>query len=130
MLNHSLIAFALFSFSVVSDAAAVPMDVNQAALVATPNAVLPREGGLGQGGDSDKDVAEALVAVTMVGCRNNTACTDIAAALKAPQVNANPALSFQFAASDESSALQPFIVLLIILAIIVLFLSRESESTK
>ena len=128
MLNHLLISFALLSFSVVSDAAAVPMDVNQTALVAAPNAVLPSEGGMSQGGGSDRDVAEALMAVTTVGCQSDVTCTDIAAALDAPQAGTNHPI--QFAAPDESSALQPFIVLLVILAVIVIFLSRKSESTK
>ena len=130
MLNHLLISLALFSFSIVSNAAAIPMDVNQATLAAIPNAVLHPEGDQVQGGGSDKDVAETLTDVVTDSCQGNVACADAVIAADVPRIDKNQSLNTLFAMQDRSSALQPFVVLLLILTVIVIFLSRKSESTK
>ena len=59
MCKYSLISLALISFSIVSKAAAIPMDADQAVPDAIQNAVLHREVVLVQGGGVDKDVADA-----------------------------------------------------------------------
>lgn len=115
MFNHSLIFLALISFSIVSHAAAIPMDADLAALDATQNAVLHKEVAVIQGGDSDKDVAEA------------PADRAIDTAPAKPDV---PAVSNWFAARDDDGDLQPLALLMLIIGLGVFFLSRKSSSTK
>ncbi len=127
MFNHSLTFLALLSFSIVSNAAAIPMDTDQAVIDATQNAVLHKEVALVQGGDSDKDVAEALAVVAMGSCRANAICNNV----DNSAVEANsPTVSDWFVVQDSASALQPVAVLLLIIGLIVFFLSRKSTSTK
>lgn len=127
MINHSLTFLALLSFSIVSNAAAIPMDTDQAVIDATQNAVLHKEVALVQGGDSDKDVAEALTVEAMDSCRANAICnnTDTSVVKTNP-----PTVSDWFVVQDSASALQPVAVLLLIIGLIVFFLSRKSTSTK
>lgn len=115
MFNHSLTFFALISFSVVSFAAAIPMDADQAVLDAPQNAVSHKDVAAVQGGDSDRDVAEV------------TADHAIDSAPAKPGV---PAVSNWFAAQDDEGSLQPLVVMLLIVGLIVFFLSRKSSSTK
>lgn len=115
MLNHSLIFLALISFSMVSNAAAIPMDADQAAIDANQNAVLHMEVEVIQGGGADKDVAEVTV--------------DHAVDSESAKPNVR-AVSNWFAAQDDDGSLQPLVVMLLIVGLIVYFLSRKSSSTK
>lgn len=126
MFNHLLIALALTSLSIVSNAAAALMDADQATVNAIPNAVLHKEVAVIQGGDSDKDVAVVLVDAAANTCHadamcNSTAATPAAAGVPAPD---------WLAAQDGSSAVQPLLVALMIIVLIVFVLSRKSISTK
>lgn len=112
MFNHSLIFLALISSSIVSNAAAIPMDADQAVMDATQNAVLYREVAIIQGGDSDKDVTEAPADET------------------SPAKSNPPAVSDWFTTQDDADRLPPVAVLLLIIGLIVFFLSRKSSSTK
>lgn len=115
MLNHSLMFLALISFSMVSNAAAIPMDADQAAIDANQNAVLHKEVLVIQGGGADKDVAEV------------PADRAIDAVPAKPDV---PAVSNWFAAQDDEGGLPPLALLLLIIGLAVFFLSRKSSSTK
>ncbi|MDR7090617.1 hypothetical protein [Cellvibrio fibrivorans] len=115
MLNHSLMFLALISFSIVSSAAAIPMDADLAAVDATPNAVLHKDYVILQGGDVDKDVAEALADV------------DVDAA---PAKSDLPAVSDWFAVRDDEGGLQSLALLMLLIGLGVFFLSRKSSSTK
>lgn len=115
MLNHSLMFLALISFSIVSSAAAIPMDADLAAVDATPNAVLHKDGVIMQGGNTDKDVAEV------------PADRAIDAVPAKPDV---PAVSNWFAAQDDEGGLPPLALLMLIIGLAVFFLSRKSSSTK
>lgn len=127
MFNHSLIFLALISFSIVSHAAAIPMDADQAPVDATQNAVLHKDVAAIQGGDSDKDVADALASTATDSCPADTICAVTDTAI----VNAKPQkVSDWFVVQDSASALQPLVVLLLIIGLIVFFLSRKSASTK
>jgi len=127
MLNHSLIFFALISFSIVSHAAAIPMDADQAVADATQNAVLHKEVMVVQGGDSDRDVAAALSVTATDSCVSDAICEQADVAI----VDAKPpAVSDWFAVRESTSALQPVAVLLLVIGLIVFFLSRKSASTK
>lgn len=99
----------------VSNAAAIPMDAEQAAIDATQNAVLHKEVLVIQGGGADKHVAEVTVdhAVDSESAKPNV-----------------PAVSNWFAAQDDDGSLQPLVVMLLIVGLIVYFLSRKSSSTK
>lgn len=127
MFNHSLIFLALMSFSIVSFAAAIPMDADQAVLGATQNAVSHKDVAAIQGGDSDRDVAATLANEAMDSCPADTMCTatDISVSDANP-----PVVSDWFVVQDSASALQPVAVLLLIIGLIVFFLSRKSTSTK
>ncbi len=125
MFDHSLTFLALLSFSIVSNAAAIPMDADQAVIDATHNAVLHKEVAVVQGGDYDKDVAETLTFETVDSCSADGVCTETSV------VDASaPAVSDWFVVQDSSSALQPLAVLLLIIGLIMFFLSRKSISTK
>ncbi|MGV8836768.1 hypothetical protein [Cellvibrio sp.] len=115
MLNHSLMFLALISFSIVSSAAAIPMDADLAAVDATPNAVLHKDYVILQGGDTDKDVAEALADIN-VG--------------SVPAKSDVPAVSDWFVARDDEGGLQSLAVLMLIIGLAVFFLSRKSSSAK
>lgn len=127
MLNHSLIFFALISFSIVSHAAAIPMSADQALVDATQNAVLHKDVAAIQGGGSDKDVAEVLAVTTLNSCSVDAVCTDANLSI----VDAKPTtVNDWFVIRDSTSALQPVAVLLLIIGFIAFFLSRRSTSTK
>lgn len=127
MFNHLLIFLALISFSIVSNAAAIPMDADLAAVDATQNAVLHKEVVIVQGGGTDKDVAEALANEAEDFCSADAICTGKEISV----VHSNsPAVNDWFAVEDGASALQPVAVLLLIIGLIVFFLSRKSASTK
>lgn len=115
MFNHLLFAIALMTFSLVSSAAATPMDASQAVADSTL-AVLHKDVTTYQGGTDDKDVSvsQPLAPVAM------------SSAVKAKPLETNN----WFAASSESSSLQPVIVLLGIIGVIVFFIARNSESAK
>ncbi|MDO8341826.1 MAG: hypothetical protein Q7T48_01380 [Cellvibrio sp.] len=115
MFNHSLIFLALISFSIVSHAAAIPMDADQAVDDATLNAVLHKEVAAIQGGDYDKDVAEVLADMELGSV---------------PAKSDVPAVSDWFAARDDEGGLQSLAVLMLIIGLAVFFLSRKSSSTK
>lgn len=122
MLNHSLIFLALLSFSIAAQAAAIPMDAGQAPSGAIQHADTHQDVTLAQGGNPDKDVANAQ----LMTCPANTQCNDKDEALTAK----SPAIQGWFVVEDSSSALQPLGVLLLIIGLIVFFLSRKSASTK
>lgn len=124
MFNHLLIFIALISFSVVSFAAATPMDAGQATVDATQNAVLHKDVAVIQGGRSDKDVAEVLSVMDTEVCSTDAQCTKAAVELKTATLNE------WFIDQDNDSALQPVVVLILIIGLIVFFLSRKSSSTK
>lgn len=127
MFNHSLIFLALISFSIVSHAAAIPMDADQAPVDATQNAVLHKDVAAIQGGDSDRDVAAKTSIVASDSCASGAICTSAdVSIIDAKQ----PTLNDWFVVRDSSSALQPVAVLLLIIGLIVFFLSRKSASTK
>ncbi|HCS64968.1 MAG TPA: hypothetical protein DIW64_13340 [Cellvibrio sp.] len=127
MLNHSLIFLALISFSMVSNAAVIPMDADQAAIDANQNAVLHKDVAAIQGGGSDKDVAEVLSVTTLNSCTADAVCTDANLSI----LDAKPTtVNDWFVMRDSTSALQPVAVLLLIIGFIAFFLSRRSTSTK
>lgn len=116
MFNHSLMFIALLSFSIATTAAAVPMDVGQAAVSATQNADLHQDVAQDyQGGNSDKDVVNM----------SPSASTD---AFENPQ-SISP-VSLWFTSNDETNYLQPLAVLLVSIGVILRFVSRKSSSTK
>lgn len=125
MFNHSLTFLALISFSIVSHAAAIPMDADQATNDATQNAVLHQDVAAMQGGRSDKDVAEARVVTASCPAEAICVVANAAHGEVKPQ-----SVSDWFVVQDSSSALQPVAVLLLIIGLIVFFLSRKSSSTK
>jgi len=127
MFNHSLIFLALMSFSLVSFAAAIPMDADQAVLDATQNAVSHKDVAAVQGGDSDRDVADILANDANDACLADALCTS--ADISVVDTN-RPAVNDWFRVQDSASALQPVAVLLLIIGLIVFFLSRKSTSTK
>lgn len=122
MFNHSFIFLALLSFSIAAKAAAIPMDAGQAASGAIQHADTHQDVMQAQGGNPDKDVANAR----QMTCPANTQCNDKNEALAAK----SPAIHGWFVVEDSSSALQPLGVLLLIIGLIVFFLSRKSASTK
>lgn len=127
MFNHPLTFLALFSFSIVSNAAAIPMDADQAVIDATHNAVLHKEVAVVQGGDYDKDVAGSLAFEAIDFCSADGVCSNTdTSVIDVSQ----PAVSDWFVVQDSASALQPVAVLLIIIGLIVFFLSRKATSTK
>lgn len=127
MLNHSLTFLALLPFSIVSNAAAIPMDADQVVMDATQNAVLHKEVAVVQGGDSDRDVAETVTGAAKNSCPADAICSDTDTSI----MEANPpAVSDWFVVQDSSSRLQPLAVLLLIIGLIMFFLSRKSISTK
>lgn len=127
MFNHSLTFVALMSFSIVSYAAAIPMDADQASVDATQNAVLHKDVAATQGGRSDKDVAEGLAVVTINSCSADMVCADANLSIVD---NKPPTINDWFVVRDSTSALQPVAVLLLIIGLIIFFLSRKSASTK
>lgn len=110
MVNYSLMFVALLSFSIVTNAAAIPRDAGKAAVGATQNADLHREVPQAQGGNSDKDVVEVSVV--------------------AEDLNLQHVSNAGMLSSHDSSALQPFLVAVMIIVLIVVVLSRKSISTK
>lgn len=126
MFNHLLIALALASFSIVSNAAATLMDADQAASGAIPNAVLHKEVAVNQGGDSDRDVAAVLAASAVDACATDAVCTRPATQATAGVMTANDWL----AAQGDADSVQSFVVFWIIIAVLVFFGVRKSESTK
>lgn len=132
MCKQSLISLALISFSVVSNAAAIPIDADQAMLDATQSAVLYRDVALVQGGGFDKDVAAALAITTMDKCQGDVACNNNempSVVIGDMRIYANQSVSDWFVQGNPS-ALQPLVVSLILLSVVVFFLSRKSASTK
>lgn len=123
MINHLLIFLALFSFSVVVHAAAIPMDSNQSALGATQNAVLHKE--IDQTGIADKDVADSAAIKAVDVCQGNVACVGRVMTTSVPQSPCG-----WFTDRDSSSALQPLFALMLIITVLVVFLARKSISTK
>lgn len=127
MLIHSLITLALISFSMVINAAQIPMDANQAVQVATPNAVLHKDVALYQGGADDKDVAAVTSTGALDTCLPDVTCVSYEQSDIDEKFHAADGW---FAAEDSSSALQPLLVALMIIVLIVVVLSRKSISTK
>lgn len=127
MFNHLLIALALASVSIVSNAAAALMDADQAALGVIPNAVLHKEVTVIQGGQHDKDVAAVLAATAADVCPADKICDNTLATNTAAGVtNANDWLAVQ----GDSDSSQSLVILWIIIGILVFFGVRKSESTK
>jgi hypothetical protein len=127
MFNHSFIALALASLSIVSNAAAIPMDADHATLGAIPNAVLHKEVAVIQGGDSDKDVAAVLAATAADSCPADALCNNTSATHAVAGV---PTAGDWLAAQGDSDSLQSFIILWVIVGGLIFFGVRKSESTK
>lgn len=127
MFSHSLTFIALLSFSIVSHSAAIPMDADQAVMDANHNALLHKDVAEVQGGDYDKDVAEAPVFEATDSCSAVAECLNGNASVIA--TNSQKPGDW-FVVQESSSALQPLAVLLLIIGLIVFFLSRKSTSTK
>lgn len=125
MFNHLLTFLALISFSIVSYAAAIPMDADQAVRDATQNAVLHQDVAAIQGGRFDKDVAETYVSPAT--CPADAIC--VITKVAHGEVKSQ-SVSDWFVVQESTSALQPVAVLLLIIGLIVFFLSRKSSSTK
>ncbi|WP_049630859.1 hypothetical protein [Cellvibrio sp. pealriver] len=116
MFNHFLIFIALLSFSIATTAAAVPMDVGQAALNATQNADLHRDVMEDyQGGNSDKDVTTLAPPAPQPGVSDTHAASSV---------------SPLFSSSQETRRVHPLAILLVSAGVIVLLVSRNSSSTK
>jgi hypothetical protein len=132
MCKHSLYYLALISFSMVSNAAAIPMDADQAVSDAIQNAVLHKDVVVVQGGGSDKDVADALPVTIVNQCQGDVACsTDEKqnVVIGDKRIYADQSLGDWFVQGKPGS-LQPLMAWLIILSSLVFFLSRKSASTK
>ncbi|WP_331345978.1 hypothetical protein [Cellvibrio sp. UBA7661] len=115
MFNHFLIVIALLSFSIATTAAAVPMDVGQAALVSTQNADLHKDVAQAQGGNSDKDVANISPAPSQVVPDDTHTVSSVGSL---------------FVAQQETNRVHPLTVLFVSIGLVVLFISRNSSSTK
>lgn len=112
MVNHSLIFLALFSFSIVSNAA---KDADVAVDDASLSAVLHKDLMVVQGREVDKDVAKALAGSDPESVAATSAVS---------------ALSERFAAQSDEEGLHPLAVLMLIIGLVVFFLSCKSSSTK
>jgi|GEM_PF-2916320 len=133
MVRQLLIFLALLPFSIVSNAAAIPMDADQAVAVTTPNTVLHQDVMFVQGRISDKDVADITTHATSNACPDAVACgnTDThAVAVNDARMNPHQAAGIRLLEQNGTSAVQPLVVLLMIIGLIVYFLSRKSVSTK
>jgi hypothetical protein len=132
MCKHSLISLALISFSIVSNAAAIPMDANQAAPVAIQNAVLHKDVALVQGGYVDKDVAGVPSVAVTNKCPGDLVCNkDDSQYVVIGDTHIYMHQSFNdWFVQGSSGALQSLMVWLILLSSVVFFLSRKSASTK
>lgn len=131
MVRQILISLALLSFSIVSIAAAIPMDVDQTVVAATPNTVLHQDVMLVQGGGRDKEVADVRNTSVVNACFDAIRCTS--AVVPAVMIDARLNLQRSGIGSVENgdaSILQPLLVSLMIIVFIVFFLSRKSISTK
>jgi hypothetical protein len=122
MINHLLIYLSLFSFSVVAHAVTSPVEVNPALSATTQSTVLHKEI---VRADAKNDAIGVSANTNIDSCQNNIACSSAIAASNNPQY-ANNLLAEQ----ESSSALQPLFVLVLIIAILGIFLSRKSISTK
>jgi hypothetical protein len=132
MCKHSLYSLALISFSMVSNAAAIPMDADQAVSDAIQNAILHKDVVMVQGGGSDKDVADALTVTTMNKCQADVACNTAEVpnvAIGDRRIYANQSVGDWFVQGSPATS-QPLMVWLIILTVVIFFLSRKSASTK
>jgi len=132
MCKYSLISLALISFSIVSKAAAIPMDADQAVPDAIQNAVLHREVVLVQGGGVDKDVADALAVTGTDKCASDLSCAkDIVqyGVISDTPIYRPPSVNDWFVQSSSGS-LQPLMACLFLLSSSLIFLSRTSASTK
>ncbi len=123
MVSHSLIVCALLNFSLVAQAGTVPLDVNPAEVAAALDAVLHKEVGLQQGGDTGRDVAEAP-AVTE-DCKTADHCSrDSTDSL--PKIHT---LHEWFAVPQNSPEANPLIAILLIF-VATFFYLRRFPSTK
>lgn len=129
MCKHSLISLALISFSIVSTAAAIPMDADQAVLDAIQNVVLHKEVVLVEGGGFDKDVAD-FSAINI--CQNDAACSRAGA--RYVKIGDTPIYMHQSVSDwfveDSPGTLQSLMGWLTAMTFLFFFLSRKSTSTK
>lgn len=117
MFTLSLTSAALFSSSTVS-AIAIPMDSSQATLSLAQHTVA-------QDVALDNKVAENHLVVAADSCKGNAECISAGTVTTETQ-----AINSWFAEQDGYSAMQPVIALILIIAVLVVFLSRKSTSTK
>jgi len=117
MFTHSYTSVALFSSSTVS-AVAIPVDSSQATLSLAQQTVAQEVAQV-------NNLAENNLVAAADSCKRNTEC--INAATVAPE---SQAINSWFAEQDGYSTLQPVIALVLIMAVLVVFLSRKSTSTK
>ena len=129
MCKHSLIPLALISFSIVSTAAAIPMDADQAVLDAVQNVVLHKEVALVEGGGFDKDVAD-FSAVNI--CQNDAACSR--AGVRYVKIGDTPIYMHQsvsdWFAEDSPGTLQSLMGWLTAMTFLFFFFFCKSTSTK
>lgn len=125
MFSYSLMFLAFISFAAASYTVATPMDAGQSVVVAGQNPVLHTDVSVAQGGISDKDVGEVAVIVADNPCYLSSACTRADVPIVGKQTPNDWVVT-----SNSSSAIQPFVALLLIICVIVFFLSRKSVSTK
>jgi hypothetical protein len=123
MATHSLITLSLFFYSLTSRAAATPLDANQADIAQNP--VIYKEAATLPVGKMEKDINQPLAVVAADSCPDNAACLGASAVVEKPH-----SITDQFVQQDGDSALQPFVVLVLIIAILFVFLSRKTSSTK
>lgn len=117
MSTLSLTSAALFSSSTVSTVA-IPIDSNQAMLSLAQNTAA-------QEAAPDNKAAENHLVVATESCKGNAKCVSVGAVATETQ-----AINSWFAEQDGYSTLQPIIALVLIIAVLVVFLSRKSTSTK
>lgn len=132
MCNQSLISFVLISFSIVSAAAAIPLDADQAVPDTFQNAVLHKEVVWVQGGGSDKDVVDTFAVTTMDKCQGDLACNKNplqSGVIGDTRIYMHQSINDWFV-PGSSGSLPTLMVWWILLAAVVFFLSRKSASTK
>ena len=126
MVSHSLIVSVLLSFSVAVQAGAISIDdksiETNPVVSADINAVLHKEVGLQQGGDTGKDVMEAL--------DNGIDCTSENCKPALAQIPTAQTLGDLLDLNRESSGFGPLVALLIIVSSTLIYASRRSPSTK
>ncbi len=131
MYRCSLISLALISFSIATNATAIPMDADQVVPDAIQNAVLHRDVMLVQGGGSDKDVVEVLIVADLDGCQPDWNCSpDEIRNVPGDMRIYQHYLVNNWLVETGSVTLHSLMVLLILLSCVAFFLLSKSASAK